>query len=258
MEKTKVWTALQGVRGRKPVDIRALEQILVRFSRLVVEQRWIKEIDINPLFASSKHLLALDARIVLHEPATSLDDVPQTAIRPYPHEWVRDVTLRDGGTVTVRPIRPEDEPAMVAFHTRLSERTVYQRYFSLIKLEARITHERLARICFVDYDRQLVLVAERRDEEGLREIVGVSRLVKIPDTDSAEFAVVIADDFQARGLGSAMVRAMFGFGQKEKIRKIVAEILPENHKMIDFCKRLGFRLKADPRSTVVKAELPLG
>jgi acetyltransferase len=258
MEKTKIWTALQGVRGRKPVDVRALEQLLVRFSQLVVEQRWIREIDINPLFASSKHLLALDARIVLHDTAASIDDIPQTAIRPYPHEWVRQVSLRDGTAVTVRPIRPEDEPAMVAFHTRLSERTVYQRYFSLIKLEARITHERLARICFVDYDRQMVLVAERRRGEGEREIVGVSRLVKIPDTANAEFAVVIADDYQGKSLGTEMVRAMFDFAHKEKIRKIIAEILPENHNMIDFCKRLGFRLKADPRSTVVKAELPLG
>ncbi len=127
MEQTKIFKALKGVRGRKPVDLAALEDLLVRFSQLVVEQPWIKEIDINPLLASPERLLALDARVVVHGLEMSEDKLPRTAIRPYPMQMVREWTMKDGSQVTIRPIRPEDEPAMIKFHQKLSERSVYLR-----------------------------------------------------------------------------------------------------------------------------------
>src|SRR3974377_2369239 len=124
MEKTKIYKALKGIRGRKPVDLAALEQILVRFSRLVAEQRWIKEIDINPLLASPERLIALDARVVLHDPALPEEELPRLPIRPYPRQYVDRFTAGDGTEYILRPIRPEDEPLMVRFHTTLSARTV--------------------------------------------------------------------------------------------------------------------------------------
>jgi len=145
MEQTKIFTALKGVRGRKAVDMAALEALLVRFSQLVVEQPWISEIDINPLIASSDRLLALDARVVLHGPAVTLDKLPKPAIRPYPLQYVWSWKMRDGNKVTIRPIRPEDEPLMVKFHETLSDRSVYLRYFSSLSLSRRIDHERLLR-----------------------------------------------------------------------------------------------------------------
>src|SRR5687768_11763602 len=179
MEPTKVYTALKGVRGRKPVDLAALEQILVRFSQLVVEQRWIKEIDINPLLASSDRLIALDARVVLHEPTVAEADLPKPAIRPYPIQYVATTKLKDGTPTTIRPIRPEDEPLMVKFHQTLSDRSVRLRYFHPIKLSARTAHERLIRVCFNDYDREIALVAERQNAAE-REILAVVRLSKLP------------------------------------------------------------------------------
>ena len=113
MERTKIYKALKGVRGRKPVDLAALEKLMVGFSQLVAEQRWIKEIDINPLFASGDDLIALDARVILHDPKTTEDQLPKLAIRPYPSQYVGPWKMKDGTKVTIRPIRPEDEPAMV-------------------------------------------------------------------------------------------------------------------------------------------------
>ena len=144
MEQTQIFKALKGVRGRKPVDLaRSGERLLVRFSQLVIEQSAIAEIDINPLIASPDRLLALDARIVLHDPAKR-SRCPQPAIRPYPTQYVSKWTMKDGREVTIRPIRPEDEPLMAEFHRTLSDRTVYLRYFASLSLSARIAHERLS------------------------------------------------------------------------------------------------------------------
>jgi len=174
MEQTKIFAALRGVRGRKPVNLEALEQLLVRFSQLVLEQPWIKEIDINPLLATPDHLLALDARIVAHDSSTTAERLPRAAIRPYPAQYVWDWKLKDGTPVTIRPIRPEDEPLMVQFHHTLSERSVYLRYFCSLSLSTRVEHERLVRICFGNYDRGLALVAECKNPvSGEPEIVGV-------------------------------------------------------------------------------------
>ncbi|PYI83387.1 MAG: acetyl CoA synthetase subunit alpha, partial [Verrucomicrobia bacterium] len=131
MEGTRVYEALKGTRGRKAVDLVALEQLLVRFSQLVVEQPWIAEIDINPLLASSERLLALDARVLVHGNEVLENQLPKLAIRPYPTQYASRWKLHDGTPVTLRPIRPEDESAMARFHGTLSEQSVYYRYFSL-------------------------------------------------------------------------------------------------------------------------------
>ncbi|HEV2696893.1 MAG TPA: acetate--CoA ligase family protein, partial [Terriglobales bacterium] len=174
MEQTRIFTALKGVRGRKAVNLAELEKLLVRFSQLVVEQPWISEIDINPLLVSSDRLLALDARVVLFGKEMTEDRLPKPAIRPYPVQYVWDWAMKDGTAVTIRPIRPEDEPLMAKFHETLSDRSVYLRYFGSLSLKTRIAHERLVRICFGDYDRELALVAEVKGTAG-PDIVGVGR-----------------------------------------------------------------------------------
>ena len=152
----------------------------MRFSQLVVEQPWIKEIDINPLLATSEQLLALDARVVLHDSAMLSAELPRPAIRPYPSQYVWEWRMKDGTAVTIRPIRPEDEPLMVHFHTTLSERSVYLRYFCSLSLSARVEHERLVRICFGSYDRGFALVADRKNPEtGQHEVLGVGRFSAI-------------------------------------------------------------------------------
>ena len=144
----------------------------MRFSQLVVEQPWIKEIDINPLLASPERLLALDARVVMHGPEMTEEKLPTAAIRPYPIQLVEEWTRRTARQVTIRPIRPEDEPAMIEFHKKLSERSVYLRYFQPLKLTQRTAHERLTRTCFIDYDREMALVAERQTGRRREAIAG--------------------------------------------------------------------------------------
>lgn len=258
MEQTKIYTALKGVRGRKPVDLGALEQLLVRFSQLTVEQRWIKEIDINPLMASPERLLALDARVVLHDPATKEDEIPTPAIRPYPSQYVSVCKLKDGTIATIRPIRPEDEPLMVNFHQALSEESVRHRYFHPIKLNQRIAHERLLRVCFNDYDREMALVAEMSDPKtGDRQILGVGRLSKVRGTNEAEFAVVVADHWHDKGLGSQFMSELVRIGRNEKVGLIKAGIMPDNVEMQHICEKVGFKLQRSLDEPLVRAELVL-
>jgi len=238
MERTKILTALKGVRGRKPVDLAALERLIVRFSYLITEQSWIKEVDINPLLASAEGLLALDARVVLHP--EGLRDLPQPAIRPYPTQYVQPWKFPDGTEILIRPIRPEDEPMMVRFHERLSERSVFLRFFHMVDLERRVSHDRLIRICFNDYDRDIALVAEHDNT-----ILAVARLRKIDPTD-AELAVLITDEYQGRGLGTELSRRLVEIARAEKIERVIAEILPENIHMQRVCRELGFRLEQLP------------
>jgi acetyltransferase len=255
MEQTKIYKALKGVRGRKPVDLAALEVLMVRFSALVAEQRWIKEIDINPLLASPDGLIALDARVVVHGPEVTLGQVPRTAIRPYPTRYVAPWTMKDATVVTIRPIRPEDEPALVRFHETLSERTVYLRYFHLMNLEQRTHHDRLTRICFIDYAREMALVAERRHPEtGESEILGVGRMMRIHGTTEAEVAVVISDQWQGRGLGKELLARLLIVGADEKLSKLTADILPDNREVMRVCEKLGFTLKHSLDDEVVRAE----
>ena len=139
MERTRIYQALKGVRGRPPVDLGALEQLLVRFSKMIVERPRIKEVDINPLLASPGRLVALDARVILHDHAIDDAHLPRPAIRPYPDQYVSTWTTRDGSPVEIRPIRAEDEPLLVTFHETLSERSVALRYFHAMKLSQRVS-----------------------------------------------------------------------------------------------------------------------
>ena len=257
MEQTSIFRALKGVRGRKPVDLAALAELLVRFSQLVVEQPWIKEMDINPLLASPERLLALDARVVVHGVGMTEDKLPRTAIRPYPIHLVKEWTMKDGQPVTIRPIRPEDEPAMIKFHQKLSERSVYLRYFQPLKLTQRTAHERLTRTCFIDYDREMALVAERRNPAGEPEILAVGRLSKLHGKSEAELAAIAIDEAQHKGLGTELYRRLIQFAHDEKLAKLVSNMLPENREMRAVCAKVGFKLFADMEDNLIRAELEL-
>ncbi|HZU27219.1 MAG TPA: GNAT family N-acetyltransferase, partial [Bryobacteraceae bacterium] len=251
MEQTRIYRALT-----ESVDMRALERLLVRFSQLVVEQPLIREIEMNPLLAGGDRLIALDARAVLQPPGTDPLSIPRPAIRPYPVQYVSGATLRDGSSITVRPIRPEDEPMMVAFHHTLSERSVYMRYFHWMKVDQRTAHERLTRMCFIDYDRQIALVAEHT--EGMRsEILGVGRLVRSQEPGCAEVAVVISDDAHGRGLGTLLSQRLIEVARQEGIRRLNASVLYENHAMLKILRKLGFDLGSGTDAETVEARLLL-
>jgi acetyltransferase len=257
MEQTRVYTALQGVRGEQPVDLAGLERLLVRFSQLVVEQRRIKEIDINPLLASPAGLLALDARVVLHPPDLPHDQLPRPAVRPYPNKFAYNWTMKDGTELTIRPIRPEDEPLMVKFHEKLSERSVYLRYFQPLKLSQRVAHERLTRICFIDYDREMAMVAVRRQPDGSDEIYAVGRLSRLHWRDEAEIAVLVRDEVQRRGLGRELTERLVKIAREEGVRELSANILAENVEMQTLAEKVGFRCHFDEEEGMVRAEMQL-
>jgi acetyltransferase len=258
MEKTKIYTALKGVRGRKAVDLVELEQMMVRFSQLVVEQRWIKEIDINPMLASPDRLVALDARVVVHDLGVREEDLPRLAILPYPSQYVSSWKKKDGQEVLIRPIRPEDEPLIVKFHETLSERTVYLRYLQALKLSQRVAHDRLTRICFNDYDREMALVVETKVAAGGEsKILGVGRLRKIPGSGDGEFAILISDEFQGQGLGTELVRRLVEVGRQEKLGKIIGDVLQDNVVMRRVCEKLGFTMTGEPDEQAMKAVLTL-
>jgi len=256
MEQTKVYTALEKM--RRNYDLTVLEQILVNFSLLVVEQRWIKEIDVNPLLVTSERVVALDARVVLHGPEATLESLPELAIRPYPTRYVAPWTMQDGTRVTIRPIRPEDEPLMVKFHETLSERSVYFRYFHAMQLTQRIAHDRLTRICFIDYEREMALVVLRNTAQTAEsEILGVGRLTKIQGLGEGEFAILVSDNWHHHGLGVELLKRLVDIGRDEKLIRIFGDILPENREMLRVCDKLGFRHKYSAEERVVRAEIAL-
>jgi acetyltransferase len=260
IEKTMIYKALKGVRGRKSVNMVELEGLLVRFSQLVVEQPWIKEIDINPLIASPDGIIALDARVVLHDASMTDDQLPKPAIRPYPIQYINQWTTKGGIPVTFRPIRPEDEPLMARFHETLSERTVYMRYLKAMNLSQRIGHDRLSRLSFIDYSREMVLVVERRDEEA-PELLAIGRLTKtryFDDGDAAaEFGMLVSDKYQGQGVGRELLKRLIDICRQEHIARIYGDVLQENVAMIAMIESVGFKLYPTDREGVLMGELEI-
>ncbi|MEM9217207.1 MAG: bifunctional acetate--CoA ligase family protein/GNAT family N-acetyltransferase [Cyanobacteria bacterium P01_F01_bin.150] len=256
MERTRIYHALKGVRGRQSIDMDALEQLLVRFSQLVIDHPTIQEIDINPLLVSSERILALDARVILADSTADPTTIPTAAIRPYPSQYVYPWTLKNNLPVTIRPLCPEDEPLVVNLHKTLSEESVYCRYFHLISLNARISHERLTRICFLDYDREIAIVADYDNPEtGDHEILGVGRLSKLHGRNEAEFGMIVSDRYQGQGLGTQLLRSLLDVGRAEGLDAISATILRRNTTMIHVCERLGFASERCPDGVAVTHSL---
>jgi acetyltransferase len=224
----------------------------------VVEQPWIKELDINPLIASPDGLLALDARVLLHD-TDDASKLPKLAIRPYPNQYVSHWTMKDGADVIIRPIRAEDEMLMRGFHASLSDRTVYMRYLSPLMLSTRITHERLARMTHNDYDREIALAVEGENDKGERALFGVARLSKLRGTgEEARFTMLISDRYQGKGLGKELLTRIIKIGRDEKIKRIIALISPENEAMKKLCQAVGFSsIEMDPHNGMLKAQIEL-
>lgn len=243
MSRTKIYEALQGVRGRGAIDLAKLEQILIAFSELVISHPHIAECDINPLLASSNNLIALDARIVL-----SKEPVSKPVIRPYPAQYITKF-----GDITLRPVRPEDEPLFEAFHRSLSKETVRARYFKEMTLEERTNHERMIRICHTDYDREILLCAIRQGE-----ILGVVRLHKVPLTDTGGLNLIVIDKMQKKGLGSKLLEEAILIAKQEGVKQLQLQILSDNVAMRKMLERAGFTLKPSAKTeTIVNAILNL-
>lgn len=240
MEGTKVYQMIQGYRGKPPADIRQLEQIIVSFSNLIVDFPEIAEMDVNPIAISNGKAYALDARIIIDKDALGYTSLyPHLAITPYPTRYVMPWRLLDGTEVILRPIRPEDEPLEHQMLATLSKESLRGRFFQVIK---NITHEMLIRFCNIDYDREMAIVAKVGEGEN-RRIIGIGRLIIEPDFKNAEFAVVVHDDYQRRGLGYKLVDMLIGIAQEKGLEKIYGIVLTDNKRMLKVCEKLGFTIK---------------
>jgi len=240
IEKTRIYKALEGTGPDMQPNLVEIEKILVRLGQFAIEQPWIKEIYIDPLFAGPTGIYALNASVVVFGEDEKSKAKP--AIRPYPMEYVKRINLKNGSDIVFRPIKPEDEPLMVKFHQQLSEQSVYNRYFSYMHMDSRIDHNRLSRVCFADYERNMILVVETEEPE--KNIVGVGRLIRIGGSNDAEFAIMIADKFHRLGMGAALLSYLLEIGKNEEMGNIIGYLLDENTSMINLCKSIGFTIRS--------------
>jgi len=240
LESLRSWPLLAGYRGRPALAVDRLIEVLIRCSYLLAELPEITEMDLNPLVVTADEVVVLDARAYLDRGRTSKSErrYGHLAICPYPDHLVWQHTLRDGTSIVLRPIRPADEPAWKELLARCSAATLYQRFRYLFK-EA--THEMASRFCFVDYDREIALVAEVQSPNG-RQLIGVGRLVADPDHETAEYAVLIADAWQGRGLGKLLTERCLDIAEQWDLRSVYGETATDNVRMIQLFRSHGFEL----------------
>ncbi len=240
MEETKVFQLLKGYRNHPPANIKLLEEIIVRFSQMLVDFPQLKEFDINPLFIDENEALALDARGVINKEGLNAKPHENLVISPYPEKYISLWKLRDGRTVILRPIKPEDEPLWLEMFHNFSQESVHFRVFQTIVNPA---HEYSVRYCNIDYDRELAIVAEI-EEDGKRKMLGVVRMSLSPSEKSGEISFIVTDSMQGQGLGSKMVDYMIEIGKDKKLEIINAIMLPDNYKAIKLLREMGFTIES--------------
>ncbi len=253
MEDTYVYKMLHGYGEKPPADVGQLEAIIVSFSNLVTQFPEILEMDINPLAISDGKIYALDARIVLDERVLS-DNYTNThlVITPYPTRYVLQTTLKDGRRVTLRPIRPEDEPLEREMLSSLSEESLKGRFFTVLK---DISHEMLIKFCHIDYDREMAIVAEIYENDKKR-IIGIGRLIIEQGLERGECAVVVHDHFQRRGLGLRLMDMLIGIGEEKRLKEVYAYVMSSNIKMLNLAKKMGFSIEPQPDNVcLIRVEL---
>lgn len=254
IERTQIYRALQGVRGRPAIDLDALETLLVRFSYLLCNCPEIQEVDINPVLASPERVVGLDARVLLCAADLPIEKRPRLAIRPYPDEHTSRFRLSDGTDVVIRAIRPEDEPLLIELHAGHSERTIRMRFFGMVK---HLSRESLIRLCHLDYDRAMALVAEHHDAEGRPQLCGVSRYYLDPESRAAEFAVVVGDAWQGRGLGLHLMERLVAVARQHGAKQLVGTVLRANEGMLQLMADMHFTQEGTEDPSIVRVRLAL-
>jgi len=234
IEQTKAFQLLKGFRGLPPVNMNKVEEVMIKFSQLIIDHPEIKEFDINPLVVDKDELIAVDARIIID---TEPNNQPHLIISPYPSKYQKNVTLKDGTEVILRPIKPEDEFLWLDMFKSFSQETIRYRFFRLIK---DTPHKVRTRYCNIDYDREVGIVAEIK-ENGKRRLIGVSRIIVAPGhKDEAEFALVVSDKWHRIGLGSELLDFTLDIAEDKKLSKVTGIVLKDNYPMISLCKEKGF------------------
>jgi acetyltransferase len=252
IEKTKAYELLKGFRNVPPVDMKKVEETMIKFSQMLIDHPEIKEVDINPLIPQGNDLIAVDARIILDpEP----EKHPHLIITPYPTKYMKPITLKDGKKALLRPIKPEDENMWLEMFKTFSEETVRFRFFRIIK---DTPHEVRTRYCNIDYDREIGIVAEM-EENGKKRLLGVARLILDPArADEAEFALVVTDEWQRQGLGSEFLDYLIEIAKDKNLVKINGVVLKDNYPMIALCREKNFKFsEGDPGEYKVEYDVLL-
>ncbi|MGC8896165.1 MAG: acetate--CoA ligase alpha subunit [Candidatus Bathyarchaeia archaeon] len=248
MEETKVYQLLKGYRNVPPANLKLLEELIVRFSQLLIDFPQLKEVDINPLLIDENDAAIIDARIVIDREKIfqKLEPHQHLVISPYPKKYETLWKMRDGRTVLLRPIKPEDEPLWLEMFKNFSEESIRFRFFQIIK---DTPHEVRVRYCNIDYDREIAIVAELTENEQ-RKILGVVRVSLEPDRKSGEIAFIVADPWQGLGLGTKMVDYTIEICKEMGVETIYGIMLPDNHRAINLTRKMGFTLKYMEDGTV--------
>ncbi|MBI1650229.1 GNAT family N-acetyltransferase [Hyphomicrobium sulfonivorans] len=248
MRETRIYGLLKGYRDRPAANLDAIAMALVRLSYLVARHREIREVDINPLLADEHGVVALDARIRIADEAE--EPRRPLAVRPFPVEWERTIAVEGMGEVTLRPIRPDDEPHYVRLFDRISADDLRMRFFTAAPER---TFRFFARMTQIDYAREMAFIAVYGDE-----VLGVARLIADPDGRRAEFAVIVRSDLKGRGLGSALMQHLIAYAKSEGLGELIGDVLAENTGMLAMCRSLGFTSVYEPQSNVFRLSLDLG
>lgn len=242
------------IRGRNalhPLDISALSQLLVNVSNLIIDCPEIERLDIHPLLVSGSELSLLDVSMQL---STQTADAPsRLAIRPYPRELEERVVLKDGSQALFRPILPEDEPLLKAFILKVTKEDLYYRYFNEIN---EFTHEDLANMTQIDYDREMAFVAIHTVNDK-NEIIGVTRAVSDPDNIDAEFSVLVRSDLKGLGLGRRLLDKMINYAAEHGLQRLTGITMPNNQGMITLARKLGFDVDIQIQDGIVNLSLVL-
>lgn len=242
------------IRGRsalRPLDIAGLSQLLVRVSDLIIDCPEIERLDIHPLLASASEFTALD--VTLHIKPFTGDPDARLAVRPYPHQFEEWVEMKNGEKCLFRPILPEDEPQLQRFIARVTKEDLYYRYFSEIN---EFTHDDLANMTQIDYDREMAFVAVR-DPSGEAEILGVTRAISDPDNIDAEFAVLVRSDLKGLGLGRRLLEKLIAYTREHGLQRLNGITMPHNQGMVALARKLGFQVDVQLEDGIVSLTLPL-
>lgn len=245
IDGARIARLLGGYRNRPPANRDAIVDALLRLSQLVADQPAVRELDINPLLADADGVIALDARVAIDPAQPSAVQHPRLAIRPYPAHLARQTRLRDGSVVTIRPVRPEDEPAYHAFLDAVSSEDRRLRFFAPVNA---LSHAFVARLTQIDYARAMVFIAEEADGTML----GSARLHADPDSAQAEYAILVRSDLKGRGLGWTLMQRLIAHAEEEGVPEIFGEVLGENRTMLKMCGDLGFEIGRSPDDPAVR------
>lgn len=255
LDELRMRPLLGRYRGRPALAVDKLIETLVRLSYLAADFPEVAELDINPLLVTTSGVTALDARIVGDRRAAEDPRRPYAhlSLRPYPEEFVRRTTMRDGTAITLRPIKPEDEPLWLALLSSCSRESIYSRFRYFFFWQS---HEVASRYCYIDYDRELAIVAET-GEGSDRRFVGVGRLVAEPGRTAAEYAVLVQDAWQDKGLGGLLTDYCVGIAREWGVRTVTAITTTDNPRMIAVFEKRGFRIVNDLETSLVEVSKDL-